>query len=67
MRFGAWERERQTAHAGEDLSRAMAWLADAWELASRHSRWWNSRESAEEHWRHLREIQKRLERSRLGP
>jgi hypothetical protein len=64
-RFGSWEASQP--RPTESLSRSLAWMSDAWELAARHSSWWGSRASAEEHWRHLREIQLRFERSRLGP
>ena len=63
-RFADWESGRPEAGAG-DYSARLAWMAEAWELAARHNPWWTSRDCAEEHWRHLAEIQRRLARARL--
>jgi hypothetical protein len=65
LRFEAWENERLRS-ASRDFAEALAWMSDAWELAGRVNPSWNSRESAEAHWRHLADLQRRLARARLG-
>ena len=65
-RLEAWESERLRSRP-RDFSRALAWMADAWDLARRYNSSWGSRENAEEHWRYLVEIRRRLARARLKP
>ena len=62
-RFEAWEIERFRSEAS-DFAKALAWMSDAWELASQADPAWGSSENSEAHWRHLFEIQSRLGRLR---
>lgn len=61
-RFAAWENDRLRA-TPPDFERSLAWMAEAWDLAERHSPGWGAPPSVESHWRHLREIQGRLARA----
>ena len=60
-RFEAWELG-QLRHAPSDFAAALAWMSDAWELASRSDPRWGSIENAREHCQYLAEIQRRLAR-----
>ena len=62
-RFHAWEAERLRS-APPELASAMAWMWDAWQLAAKNDPSWGSRESAEEHWRHLAAVRAALARMR---
>jgi hypothetical protein len=62
LSFEAWER-RHLRSTSADYARALAWMADAWELAARFSPSWGSPETAGGHWRHLADIQRRLGRA----
>jgi hypothetical protein len=64
-RFEEWENS-YARQGPRDYRRTLEWMANAWEIASRHSRWWNAGASAEDHWAHLAEIQRRLRRLRIG-
>lgn len=63
-RYEEWE-NHQMRQAPPDYGQALAWMADAWEIASRHSRWWNCPASAEDHWEYLVEVRRRLARAQL--
>ena len=65
-RFNAWEagslRERE-----EDYSGALAWLAEAWDLAARYSPARDPLRDREEHLEHLVRLRRALERAGLTP
>lgn len=69
VRLAAWERfadwdRRQLAGLPADLSAALTWMADAWELARRLDPDWQSPAAAARHWRELAEIRRALSRWR---
>ena len=65
QRLAVWEAERLRS-TPPDLSAAVAWMAQAWELAARCDPAWGSLAAAERHWHELAEVQRRLARARLG-
>ena len=64
-RFAAWEDERLRAKPA-DLAAALAWMAEAWELARRLDPTWGSRESRAAHWHQLAAVQRALARVRFS-
>jgi hypothetical protein len=54
-----WELGR-LRFSSTDYRRALEWMTDAWELASRVNPGWGSKEEADRHWRQLAEIQRSL-------
>ena len=64
--FEDWERERLRV-LSDDYGRALEWMTDAWELASRMSPAWGSEEEARLRWRQLAEIQRSLTQAFLRP
>ena len=65
-RFNAWE-DQQIRGLRESYADALAWMADAWELASRTDPGWCSEARGDEQVRHLARLQAALERARLRP
>jgi hypothetical protein len=66
QRFGAWELRRLRSSL-RDYRQSLAWMSEAWEMASRYSSSWRTAESARQHWRHLAEVQRRLARAKPRP
>jgi len=64
-RFNEWE-DQQLRGLREDYAGALAWMAEAWELARRVDPDWCSDARGEEHVRHLVRLQAALEKAHLG-
>jgi len=66
-RFNAWE-DAQLRGLREDYASALAWMAEAWDLARRlNPEGWTSAGAGDEHAEQLIRIHKALERARLNP
>ncbi|TMQ73370.1 MAG: hypothetical protein E6K81_04880 [Candidatus Eisenbacteria bacterium] len=65
-RFNTWEDE-QLRGLRESYADALAWMADAWELASRTDASWCSETRGDEHVRHLVRLHASLQKARLRP
>ena len=61
QRFHEWE-AAQLRERPDDFPAALAWMGEAWEIARRAEADWQSERSAEERWRHLREVRAALAR-----
>jgi hypothetical protein len=65
-RLAEWER-RQLRRLPQDFTAAVAWMAEAWELAQRHDPEWGTPAAAQDRAERHAEIQRRLGRARLTP
>jgi hypothetical protein len=66
-RFNAWE-DAQLRGLREDYSDALAWMAEAWDLARRmNPAGWGPAATRDEHAEHLVRLQNALAKARLSP
>jgi len=65
-RFNAWEDE-QLRGLRERYTDALAWMAEAWDLARRTNPAWCSADRGDEQVQHLARLQAALAKARLRP
>ena len=65
-RFNVWE-DAQLRGLTETYADALAWMAEAWDLARRTNPDWCSAAAGDEHVRHLVSLQKAFAKAHLNP
>jgi len=60
--FEGWQTQRLRS-TPTDYARALEWMNEAWELASRINPEWGSESAASLHWRELAETQRAIARA----